>query len=315
MSSSPPPAEGVRVNWDELPAAIRESLQERLGSEVVAAETQRGGFSPGLASRVLLADGRRAFIKAVSELANPDTPAIHRREAKIVGALPEAAPVPRLLWTFDDAGWVALCFEDIEGRQPHQPWTATDLELVVPALQKLSSVLTPSPVRVDETAARALGSRINGWRVALERGEERLDPWCLRNLERLADLESRAPASVAGETLLHFDTRADNLLIAGGRVYVVDWPWARTGAPWLDWLAMAPSVAMQGGPTPEAFMSWFELRDVPKAAFDAALCSLAGYFAVHALDPPPPGIPTVREFQAAQGLVAIDWLRRRTGWK
>jgi len=34
-------------------------------------------------------------------------------------------------------------------------------------------------------------------------------------------------------------------------------------------------------------------------------------FAPHA---PPPGIPTVRAFQAAQGRVAISWLRERSGW-
>ncbi len=252
-------------------------------------------------------------MKAVSESANPDTPDIHRREAKIVAALPESAPVPRLLWTFDEGGWVALCFEDVDGRHPHQPWTGDDLELVVRTLREMSAALTPSPIEVDETAAMALRDDINGWRIALDRGEDRLDRWCLANLGRLAELEAAAPDSVAGETLLHFDTRADNLLIAGERVYVVDWPWARTGAAWFDWLAMAPSVAMQGGPEPEDFISRFDLRDVPKIAIDAALCSLAGYFVVHALDPPPPGIPTVRAFQAAQGEVAVRWLRARLG--
>ena len=30
--------------------------------------------------------------------------------------------------------------------------------------------------------------------------------------------------------------------------------------------------------------------------------------------PDPPGLPTLRAFQLGQGLVALDWLRRRTGW-
>jgi hypothetical protein len=281
----------------------------------VEASTQRGGFSPGLASRLLLADGRRVFIKAVSESANPDTPDIHRREAKIVLALPASAPVPRLLWSFDESGWVALCFEDVDGRHPHQPWTDQDLELVVRTLRTMSAALTPSPIEVDQTATMALEQDINGWRIALDRGEDRLDAWCLANLNRLTELEALGPDSVAGETLLHFDTRADNLLIANDRVYVVDWPWARRGAAWFDWLAMAPSVAMQGGPEPADFMSRFEMLGVPNIAIDAALCSLAGYFVVHALDPPPPGIPTVRAFQAAQGEVALRWLRERVGWE
>lgn len=305
----------MRVDWDDLPPVVRDGLERRLGARVVEATTQRGGFSPGLAARLRLEDGRRVFVKAVSESANPDTPDIHRREARIVAGLPASAPVPRLQWTYDERGWVALCFDDVEGRHPHEPWTEADLVLVVAALRAMADALTPSPIEVEESASDAFVEIINGWRVALERGEDRLDRWCLSNLQRLAELETRASAAVTGETLLHFDTRADNLLIAGDRVYVVDWPWARKGAPFVDWLAMAPSVAMQGGPQPEEFLGRFDLRVVSKDAIDAVLCSVAGYFVVHALDPPPPGIPTVRAFQAAQGVVALRWLRERVGWR
>jgi len=83
--------------------------------------TQPGGFSPGLAARLRTTDGRRVFVKAVSEAGNPDSPDIHRREARVVAALPAEAPVPRLLWSHDEGGWVVLCFEDIDGRLPAQP--------------------------------------------------------------------------------------------------------------------------------------------------------------------------------------------------
>jgi hypothetical protein len=304
----------VRVHWKDLPAEIRSALEGRLGSKVVDAITQPTGFSPGLAARLRLGDGRRVFVKAVSEKANPDTPGIFRREARIVPALPRTAPVPRLLWTYDDAGWIGLCFEDVAGRHPHEPWQEEDLALVIAALKKMAADLTPSPVAMDETATRALRHNINGWQVALRRDERRLDPWCVDHLTRLAELEAEAPEMAAGETLLHFDTRADNILIAGDRVYVVDWPNARIGAPWVDWVAMAPSVAMQGGPEPEALLDRFAMTDVPKEAIDAVLCSIAGYFVVRALEPPPPGLPTVRAFQAAQGAVALRWLRQRLGW-
>lgn len=174
-----------------------------------------------------------------------DTPGIHRREARIVAALPPEALAPRLLWTYDEAGWVALCLEDVDGRHPYEPWTEADIELVVCALQKVSAALTPSPIATVETAAQAFERAINGWRIALDRREDRLHPWCVKHLPRLADLEATAPEACAGETLLHFDTRADNMLISGNRVFLVDWPWARTGAAFVDWLAMAPSVAMQ----------------------------------------------------------------------
>jgi hypothetical protein len=193
---------------------------------VAEALTQPTGFSPGLAARLRLDDGRRVFLKAVHEAANPDTPGIHRREARVVAALPAGAPVPRFLWSYDDAGWVALCFQDVHGRHPHEPWTEPDLKLVIAALKRMARELTPSPFDTGETAAQAFERGINGWQVALQRGEDRLDGWCLQNLRRLAELEAEAPLLAEGNTLLHFDIRADNLLVAGHRVYVVDWPWA-----------------------------------------------------------------------------------------
>jgi hypothetical protein len=66
MTSPPPPASNVRIPWSDLPARVRAEVERRLGSPVVAARTQTGGFSPGVAARLELADGGRAFVKAVS---------------------------------------------------------------------------------------------------------------------------------------------------------------------------------------------------------------------------------------------------------
>jgi hypothetical protein len=315
MRDSPPPAAGVRVHWEALPDWVRHAIEVRLGGKVIEAVTQPGGFSPGLAARLTIDDGRRVFVKAVSERANPDTPSMHRREAKIVAALPASAPVPRLLWTYDEGGWVVLAFEDINGRHPGAPWNEEDLALVVTALKKMATDLTPSPIETDATASDAFERDINGWLVASQRGEQRLDRWCSKHLARLADLESLAPTAAVGETLLHFDTRADNILIAEDRVFIFDWPHARLGAAFVDWLLMAASVAMQGGPAPDDFMARFDVADVSQEDFDAILCSAAGYFVVRALAPAPPGLPTVRAFQAAQGKVAVEWLQKRTGWE
>jgi Ser/Thr protein kinase RdoA (MazF antagonist) len=222
--------------------------------------------------------------------------------------------VPRLLWSHDEDGWVALGFEDVDGRHPYEPWTENDLGVVVSALTRMSADLTPAPIDTGETASDALLGNLNGWQIALARGEDRLDSWIRNNLERLAELEAQAPDAAEGNTLLHFDIRADNVLISDERVYVIDWPWARTGAAWVDWVAFAPSVAMQGGPKPEALLHKFDVGPVAPKAIDAVLCSLAGYFAIQALAPAPPGLPTLRAFQAAQGREAIGWLRERTGW-
>lgn len=313
-SSNPPPAAGVRVHWEELPLGVRRAIEKRVGGPVVESITQSGGFSPGLAARVRTIDGRRCFVKAVSEQANPDTHHIHRREAEVVAALPAAAPVPRLLWSFDRDGWVALGFEDIDGHSPAQPWRGDELSLVVDGLLRLHDVLTPSPL-VSTSAGQAFATHIKGWSELEESQAVGLDPWCYRNLERLVDLEAIAPSSAAGETLLNFDVRADNIVIANDRVYFVDWPWARIGAPFVDWVAFAPSVYMQGGPNPERLLRMAELREVEATAIDAVLAALTGYLIAYSRRPPPLGIPTVRAFQAAQGDVALAWLRERTGWE
>ena len=145
-------------------------------------------------------------------------------------------------------------------------------------------------------------------------GRQGLDEWSTRNLERLVELEARAPSAVAGRTLLNFDVRADNILIAGERVYFVDWPWARIGAPFVEWVALAPSVYMQGGPKPEELLQMVQLGGVTDDAINAVIASLTGYFIGHSRRPSPPGIPTVRAFQAAQGEISLAWLRERVAW-
>ena len=77
---------------------------------------------------------RRYFVKAVSAEPNPTPPAYHRREARIVGALPATAPVPRLLWTYDDGDRVLLVFEDVAGTHPAEPWRDDELARVLAAI-------------------------------------------------------------------------------------------------------------------------------------------------------------------------------------
>jgi hypothetical protein len=120
---------------------------------------------------------------------------------------------------------------------------------------------------------------------------------------------------VAGNTLLHFDVRADNVLLAPDRVWFFDWPHACVGAAWFDVLGFAPSVAMQGGPAPEDVIARYAgCRTVSPEKITSAIAAIAGYFVRQSLQPPPPGLPTVRAFQAAQGVVAREWLAQRTGW-
>ena len=115
---------------------------------------------------------------------------------------------------------------------------------------------------------------------------------------------------------MHFDLRADNLLLTDDGVRVVDWPHARIGQAWVDLVWFAPSVAMQGGPPPPELLDRYApARDADPDAIDAAIAAVAGYFTIDALRPPPPGLPTLRAFQAAQAVEARRWLADRRGWR
>jgi aminoglycoside phosphotransferase (APT) family kinase protein len=318
----PPPAQGVRLQWQVVPERVRLAFEGWAGSRVVSATSQPSGFSPGVAARLRLADGRGVFVKAVGPTPNAEAPAIHRREARIVSALPAHAPVPRLLWSHDEGepGWVLLAFDDVDGRHPAQPWRLDELDRVLERLARLAEQLSPSPLSVDQvgTASQIVATRLCGWqrlRDEAPRPPAELDDWSRRHLEALAHLEAQAPAAVSGETLLHSDIRADNLLLDREQVWFVDWPHARVGAAWLNVVGFAPSVTMQGGPPPEDVLARYPGAARSDAeAVTAALAAVAGYFTRQALQPPPPGLPTVRAFQAAQGVIARHWLAQRTGW-
>jgi aminoglycoside phosphotransferase (APT) family kinase protein len=301
-----PPARGERLPWDRLPANLRAAIEERLDAPVARAVTRPGGFSPGLAATLELADGRRAFAKAVGPEPNPDSPEFHRREARIAAALPPETPAPRFLFSLDEGGWVALVFEDVPGREPELPWRDDELARVLDALADLAEALTPTPIDAPPVEER-LDELFHGWRTL----ESHVDDWAAEHLDELRELESRWAVAAAGETLLHCDVRADNILLTPERVVFVDWPHACVGAAWVDLLAFLPSVAMQGGPHPWALFESHPLgRDVPPGRLQAVLAALAGFFLQRSTLPPPPGLSTLREFQRAQGVESLAWLRR-----
>jgi hypothetical protein len=95
----------------------------------------------------------------------------------------------------------------------------------------------------------------------------------------------------------------------------VDWPHAAIGAAWIDLVFFLPSVAMQGGPKPwEIFESHSVGQGVEPDRVTAVVAAIAGFFIQQSRQPPPPGLPTLRRFQLGQGLPALEWLKRRTGW-
>jgi aminoglycoside phosphotransferase (APT) family kinase protein len=309
-----PPAEGARIAWQDVPQPVRSAIERVCGSCVVEAQTQPGGFSPGVAARVRCADGSRFFVKAASADLNADAPRFHRQEARVLADLDSLIttrhlPVPRLIGTAGQGPWFALIVDDITGCHPALPWQDAQLDLVLAALGELAENLTPAPVEVPGIA-QYFGDDFTGWRRLFRKpDDDRIDSWSRARLAELAALEATWPAYAAGDSLLHADVRADNLLLTRNGVMVVDWPHACRGAAFADLVLFAPSVTMQGGPEPAALLARSRLgQDASPDAVRAVVCAMAGFFTASALMPPPPGLPTLRRFQAAQGEIARRWL-------
>jgi Ser/Thr protein kinase RdoA (MazF antagonist) len=197
----------------------------------------------------------------------------------------------------------------VAGHQPTLPWEEGELGLVLAALDRLADALTPPPVTAPAVAVY-LAADFTGWRaLARTPADDRIDPWSRACLPELAGLEATWAAHAAGETLLYADVRADNLLLTGDGVMVVDWPHACRGAAFADLVFFAPSVAMQGGPGPAALLARSRAgRAASRDALAAVVCALAGYLTERSLQSAPPGLPTVRRFQAAQAEITRRWL-------
>jgi hypothetical protein len=298
---------------------VPEHLQTRVlellgGGEVVEAVSQTGGFSPGPAVRLLTSTGRRAFVKAVSAEVNPDSPGLHRAEARFSAQMPPEAPVPKLLGSFDEDGWVVLVFEEIAGRNPDPHWDLSELRRTVDALAAMSALLTPSPIEAPPVADR-LAASFNGWRAlakARADGDDLawLDPWATARLDDFAAREERVAELCIGTTLLNMDVRADNILLTDDRVYFVDWPWASQGAPWLDLALFVPSVWMQAGADAARVVTGHRLLTAADpAALTAFAAGVTGMLLHRSKQPAPPGLPTLRQFQSAFGAASLEWLR------
>ncbi|MFB9469510.1 phosphotransferase family protein [Nonomuraea salmonea] len=302
---------GQRRPWTALPAPVVEEIERLLGARVTGATDQPGGFSEGVAARVRLADGTHAFVKAAQTARAPAAAAFHRREAPISERLAGLAPVPRLLGAYDDGDWVALAFEEIDGRLPAQPWRRDELDRVLETAGELAALLTPSPVE-ERLLARP---RLGGW-AALTSPEARqalavLAPWAADRLDELAGAEAGAESPYQGDTLLHGDLYPFNVLICPDRVVVVDWPHAWAGAPYADVVTLLSSARLSGV-EPQPLADAHPLtRHLAAAQIDDLLVLHAGFLLRLAVTAGPGADRALLKMATALGRASLDWLRER----
>ncbi|WP_395108328.1 phosphotransferase family protein [Actinomadura sp. SCN-SB] len=303
----------VRPSWDQLPGPLRDGLATRLGP-IQYAQIQGGGFTPGLAARLRLTGGRRAFVKGITT--DHVLTGRYRAEADVAAALPTAAPAPALWWAEEIAGWVVLVFSDAGGRHADLAPGAADLSRVVDMIAGLKAVLTPCPVPVPAAPAE-LADLVHGWAELAHTPPADLAPWARGHLDHLAKAETAWLDAAGGDTLLHGDINPSNMLVTSGQVLLVDWAQPVRGAAWIDIADLIPHLILAGH-TPQAAQTLvadaLNTAGGTEEAITSYAVAFAGYWARTSRLPDPPGVPHLRRYQARAADAALCWVRHRTGW-
>ncbi len=257
-----------------------------------------GGYTPAERWLVDFDDGDRAFAKVGTIDHTAEWLRLERRAyADVDGGF-----MPRVLgWS--DGPAPALLLEDLSDGNWPPPWDGQLVERVLAALDMVAA--TPCPGWAAELVAQA--EIFSGW------SEVAADPapflglglaspeWLRASLPALVETEH--PRELAGDALLHFDVRSDNICFTADRTLLVDWNWIRRGNPLFDVAAWLPSLAVEGGPAPE------EVRS-EAGVFAPAI---AGYFCARAGLPTIPDAPRVRQIQLEQATTALPWAARWLG--
>ena len=276
---------------------------------MVAAVSQRSGFTPGFASVLLCEDGTRHFVKAASWKAQRVFAGAYREEADKVRALPAGIAATRLLWVHDSDDWVVLGFEHVTARAPHRPWTHDDLVRCLDALAETAQALTPPPPALVLDDAEV---EFADWPATWDHA---LATFALPHGVEAAALAARHAEVVGGDTVVHGDVRDDNLLLTDdGRVLLCDWNWPVRGAAWLDSLILLVGPRGDGLDVEEVLATHPTFADLDPEAVDIVLALLTGYFLTHSDQPVPSSSPHLRDHQLWQGEACWEWLCERRGW-
>lgn len=316
-------AAGVRRRFEDLPPPVVDWVAVQLGGPVARVRPRVGGFSPGVAAVVTGTSGQALFVKAVGAAVNADALAFYRAELLTAARLPEVAGIVRpsagVELLVEDEAYVVMAFPALDGAPPRHPWQAGDLERVLDALYALSVQLSPSPWPASESDQK-VPDFFRSWERIVADGDDpwSQDPWVGARAPALVAAEEQLRAELVGETLSHTDLRADNVLLTSERVWFVDWAHAHNAAPWVDAaLLLADVIAShadreQGGTVDLAAVikSHPALRGVGHEVVWRLVVGLAG--ALHGLSslPSPPGLPTIRGWQASTADTLLAWCRR-----
>lgn len=200
---------------------IQELLRAHVG-EVRSLRRTTYGFSSDLTALAECEQGS-FFVKAMRNTAGGRRDSL-LRERDVNPYVGEMAP--RLRWQVADEAWVVLGFEAVEGRVAEIGPGSADLGAIVELVAAVGALELPEVAR-DWQETR--------WAAYAD------DP---------GDAEL-----FRGDTLLHTDVNADNVLVGEGRAWLVDWAWPTRGAGFIDPACLVLQL-IAAGHTAEAAESW-----------------------------------------------------------
>jgi hypothetical protein len=223
--------------WQELPAAVREAIEQHTGP---VTEATAGGEGMSTTARLILRTAQgQVFIKGTG----PDS-ADYQRERIDLGAAmaPYVTAIsPPLLWQVRVSGWNITGWPALPGR----PWA--DQHPGSPDIPKIAAILgtlatIPAPDALTRTAHHYWGN------------------W--------AD----DPRPLDGHALVHGDPNPTNFVIDGNRAWLVDWGWACRGPAWLTAALLVLSMTEAGWDAADAEQALADMpawTDAPRHAVSA----------------------------------------------
>lgn len=188
-----------RISWHDLPPSTRRAVERHTG-QVERAETASHGVMSRLACTVHARAGR-LFVKGT--LLDDPSAWVYRHEAQVTRHAPLA---PRVLWEVEEAGWLLVGYEYVDGRHPDLSPGSPDVSSLVRTLTAVSEVPWPEDLRKKPLHTR--------WADLLPDGP---------------------PTGLQGRSLSHTDLSPLNMLItADSRLCLLDWALACPAPPWAD---------------------------------------------------------------------------------
>jgi hypothetical protein len=313
--------------WSVVPTPVKARVEATLGSPVQRASRVWGGYGPTPTFRLRLANGGRAFFKAINAESNEFMHTAFGRELRFYD---ELRPLftrwcPKFLGAFDLEDWRVILLEDL-GPKSAPPWTPSLARKTIGALAEFHQhgmgVQLPDWVRQESDWIRDGGA---GWHwldgpqyvrsvasIAGQAADAAFD-WLVLAGPGIREAAWRLAEPGLPQCLQHGDVRSDNLRVRDGRLYLFDWPHITAGTAETDVVLFIETITVEGGPLPEQLMPAYESSlALDPELVRAAICATLGMFLDWAWQPEIPGLPRVRRFHGQQVRALIEWLCRIT---